>query len=37
MPVLQVVQVVHRVTTRPLLGQAGLKHDEADSGEVTLI
>ena len=32
-----VLQVVHRVITRHLLGQAGLKADEADSGEVTLI
>ena len=31
------LQVVHRVTTRHLLGQAGLKADEADSGAVTLI
>ena len=31
------LQVVHRVITRPLLGQAGLKPDEADSGAVTLI
>ena len=30
-------QVVHRVITRHLLGQAGLKPDEADSGAVTLI
>ncbi len=30
-------QVVHRVITRHLLGQAGLKADEADSGAVTLI
>ena len=30
-------QVVHRVITRFLLGQAGLKADEADSGAVTLI
>ena len=27
-----VLQVVHRVITRHLLGQAGLKPDEADSG-----
>ena len=27
-----VLQVVHRVITRHLLGQAGLKGDEADSG-----
>ena len=32
-----VLQVVHRVITRHLLGQAGLKPDEADSGAVTLI
>jgi len=32
-----VLQVVHRVITRHLLGQAGLKADEADSGAVTLI
>ena len=32
-----VLQVVHRVITRRLLGQAGLKPDEADSGAVTLI
>ncbi len=32
-----VLQVVHRVITRQLLGQAGLKADEADSGAVTLI
>ena len=31
------LQVVHRVITRPLLGQARLKPDEADSGAVTLI
>lgn len=31
------LQVVHRVITRDLLGQAGLKADEADSGAVTLI
>jgi hypothetical protein len=31
------LQVVHRVATRHLLGQAGLKADEADSGAVTLI
>ena len=31
-----VLQVVHRVITRHLLGQAGLKADEADSGAVTL-
>ena len=31
------LQVVHRVITRHLLGQAGLKPDEADSGAVTLI
>jgi hypothetical protein len=29
--------VVHRVVARHLLGQAGLKADEADSGAVTLI
>ena len=32
-----VLQVVHRVITRHLLGQAGLKVDEAASGTVTLI
>ena len=32
-----VLQVVHRVVPRRLLGQAGLKADEADSGAVTLI
>ena len=32
-----VLQVVHRVITRHLLGQAGLKPDKADSGAVTLI
>ena len=32
-----VLQVVHRVITRHLLDQAGLKADEADSGAVTLI
>ena len=32
-----VLQVVHCVITRFLLGQAGLKADEADSGAVTLI
>ena len=32
-----VLQVVHRVITRQLRGQAGLKADEADSGAVTLI
>lgn len=31
-----VLQGVHRVITRHLLGQAGLKPDEADSGAVTL-
>jgi hypothetical protein len=31
-----VLQVVHRVITRHLLGQAGLKPDESDSGAVTL-
>ena len=31
------VQVVHRVITRQLLGQAGLKAEEAESGAVTLI
>ncbi len=31
------LQVVHRVITRHLLGQAGVKADEADSGAVTLI
>ncbi len=32
-----VLQVGHRVITRHLLGQAGVKADEADSGAVTLI
>jgi len=32
-----VLQVVHRAITHHLLGQAGLKADEADSGAVTLI
>ena len=32
-----VLQVVQRVITRHLLGQAGLKAGEADSGAVTLI
>ena len=32
-----VLQVVHRVITRHLIGQVGLKADEADSGAVTLI
>ena len=32
-----VLRVVHRVITSHLLGQAGLKPDEADSGAVTLI
>ena len=32
-----VLQVVHGVITRFLLGRAGLKADEADSGAVTLI
>ena len=32
-----VLQVVHRVITRFLLNQAGVKSDEADSGAVTLI
>ena len=32
-----VLQVVHRVITRHLLGQPGHKPDEADSGAVTLI
>ena len=32
-----VLQVVHRVITRHLLGQAGLKAAEADSGAITLI
>jgi hypothetical protein len=31
------LQVVHRVITRHLLGQSGLKPEEADSGAVTLI
>lgn len=32
-----VLQVVHRVITRHLLGRSGLKADEADGGAVTLI
>lgn len=32
-----VLQAVHRVITRHLLGQAGPKPDDADSGAVTLI
>ena len=32
-----VLQAVHRGTTRHLLGQTGLRADEADSGAVTLI
>jgi hypothetical protein len=32
-----VLQAMHRVITRHLLGQAGLKDDEADCGAVTLI
>ena len=36
-PMTPVLQVVHRVTTRHLLVQAGLKPEEADSGAVTLI
>ena len=32
-----VLQVMHRVITRHLLGQAGLKADEADNGAVTPI
>jgi len=32
-----VLQVVHRVITRQLLGQAGLKAEQAGSGAVTLI
>ncbi len=32
-----VLQAVHRVITRFLLGQAGLRADQADSGAVTLI
>ena len=32
-----VLQVVHRVITHHLLGQAGFKTDEADSGAVTHI
>ena len=32
-----VLQVVHRVITRHLLGYAGLKADQADNGAVTLI
>ena len=31
------LQVVHRAITRFLLGQAGLKDEQADSGAVTLI
>ena len=37
MLVTPVLQVVHRVITRYLLDQAGLKADEADSGAATLI
>ena len=36
-PVTPVLQVVHRVITRHLLSQAGLKADEAGTGAVTLI
>jgi hypothetical protein len=36
-PVTPVLQVVHRVIARHLLGQAALKADEADSGAITLI
>ena len=36
-PVTPVLQVVHRVITRFLLDQAGLKAEQADSGAVTLI
>ena len=36
-PVTPVLQVVHRVITRHLLRQSGLKPDEADNGAVTLI
>jgi hypothetical protein len=32
-----VSQVLHRVITRHLFGQAGLKSDQADNGAVTLI
>jgi len=32
-----VLQVLHRVNTRHLLGRAGLNADAADSGAVTLI
>ena len=32
-----VLQVVHRMIPRHLLGQSGLKSEEADSGAVTLI
>jgi len=32
-----VLQIVHRPITRHLLGQAGLKADDADSGAITLI
>jgi len=32
-----VLQVVHRVITRHLLDQAGLKAEQADSGAVTLM
>ena len=35
--VMQVLQVVHRVITRHLLGQADLNAGDADSGAVTLI
>ena len=35
--VMPVLQVVHRVITRDLLGQAGGKPDEGDSGAITLI
>ena len=36
-PVTPVLQVVHRVIARHLLGQAALKADEADSGAITQI
>lgn len=35
--VMPVLQAVHRMITRHLLGQTGLKADEANSGAVTLI
>ena len=33
----QVLQVIHRLITRHLLGHVGLRPDEADSGAVTPI